>query len=62
MLYFNFNFILPLIFTIITYHFVAVNVTSDICQINQQNICGCSFANSRIIVFLDCTYCNSNSA
>jgi hypothetical protein len=33
--YFEFPF-LSFIFTLITYHFVAV--TSDICQINQQNM------------------------
>jgi hypothetical protein len=31
-------------------HFVGV--TSDICQKNQQNIYGCSVANSRIKMFL----------
>jgi hypothetical protein len=46
---FKFNFFLRLIFTHITYHFVADNVTTDICQINQQNISGCSVANSGII-------------
>jgi hypothetical protein len=51
-LYFKFNFFLPLIFTLITYHFVPVNVMSDMCQINGQNTCGCSVANSRIKMFL----------
>jgi hypothetical protein len=27
---------------------MAINVTSDICQINQQSMYGCSVANSRI--------------
>jgi hypothetical protein len=43
---------MSLIFTFKTYHFVAVNVTSDICQINQQNIHGCSVSTSRVKMFL----------
>jgi hypothetical protein len=45
---YNVDFFLPLIFTLITYHFVVINATSDICQINPQNISGCSVVNSRI--------------
>jgi hypothetical protein len=44
----NFDFFFPFIFTLITYHFVVINATSDICQINPQNISGCSVVNSRI--------------
>jgi hypothetical protein len=32
----NFDFFLPLIFTLITYHFVGINATSDICQIKKM--------------------------
>jgi hypothetical protein len=43
----NFDFFLTLIFTLITYHFVVINATSDISQINPQNTSGCSVVNSR---------------
>jgi hypothetical protein len=38
---FQVYFLLPLIFTLIAYHFVAVNVTSDICQIKHIRLQCC---------------------
>jgi hypothetical protein len=52
--FYSYLTILPLICTLITHHFVALNVTSDICQINQQNIYGYSVANNRIKHVLYC--------